>query len=63
MKIFKKLITFIIEVKTELKKVSWSSKEEIIGSTWVVVVSVFLLAVFIGMIDLVLSKFVGLIIR
>ena len=58
-----KIITFIKEVKLELKKVSWSTKDELIGSTLVVVVSVFLLALFIGLTDFILSRLIRLIIR
>jgi len=58
-----KIITFLKEVKLELKKVSWSTKEELIGSTLVVVISVFLLALFIGLTDFILSRLIRLIIR
>ena len=57
------IITFLKEVKLELKKVSWSTKDELIGSTLVVVVSVFLLALFIGLTDFILSRLIRLIIR
>ena len=63
MKIFEKITTFITEVKVEMQKVSWSSKDELIGSTTVVIVSTFLLAMFIGVIDIVLSRIIGLILR
>ncbi len=60
---FKRIGNFIKEVKAELKKVSWSNKEELIGSTWVVIISIFLLAMFIGIIDFILSRFIGLVVR
>ncbi len=63
MKIFEKITNFITEVKVEMQKVSWSSKDELIGSTTVVIVSTLLLAMFIGAIDIVLSRFIGLILR
>ncbi len=63
MKIFEKITNFITEVKVEMQKVSWSTKEELIGSTTVVIVSTLLLAMFIGVVDIILSRFVGLIIR
>jgi preprotein translocase subunit SecE len=63
MKIFEKITNFITEVKVEMQKVSWSSKDELIGSTTVVIVSTLLLAMFIGTIDIVLSRFIGLILR
>lgn len=54
---------FIGEVTVELKKVSWSTKQELIDATWIVLVSTFILGVYIGGIDFVLSKFLGLLIR
>jgi preprotein translocase subunit SecE len=54
---------FLNEVKTEMKKVSWSTKKELIGSTWIVIVTVFLLAVFIGVIDFIISRAVNSVIR
>ena len=60
---FKRIGNFLSEVKIELGKVSWSTKEELISSTWIVIVVVFLLAVFVGIVDLFLSKMVGLFIR
>jgi len=63
MKIFGKFINFITEVKVEMQKVSWSTKDELVGSTTVVIVSTLLLAMFIGIIDIVLSRFIGLILR
>ena len=58
-----KLVKFLGEVKTEMKKVSWSSRKELISSTWVVIVSVFLLTIFIGIVDFIISQAVKLVIR
>jgi preprotein translocase subunit SecE len=60
---FKKISNFLNEVKLELKKVSWSNREELIGSTVVVLSSVFFLAVFIGLCDFILSKLMGILIK
>ena len=46
------------EVKGEVKKVTWPSKKEAMGGTAVVLVVVFLMAVFLGLVDLLLSKIV-----
>ncbi|MEW6409265.1 MAG: preprotein translocase subunit SecE [Nitrospirota bacterium] len=51
---------FLREVKIELKKVVFPTKEEIKGSTWVVIITVIIVAIFLGIIDLGLSKLVGL---
>ncbi|MDP2921557.1 MAG: preprotein translocase subunit SecE [Candidatus Omnitrophota bacterium] len=63
MKILGKIAQFVTEVKVEMQKVAWSTKEELVGSTAVVIISTLLLAGFIGMVDIVLSKFIGLILR
>lgn len=54
-------IEFLREVKVELGKVTWPSRKQTIGSTVVVVVFVFVIALFLGMIDIVLSSLVRLI--
>ena len=59
----KKITKFFSEVVVELKKVSWSNRQEVLNSTAVVFVSSAFLAVFIWITDLVLSKFIGLIIQ
>jgi len=58
-----KVAKFVGEVKAELKKVSWSTRRELISSTTVVIVSVAILAVFIGLCDLVWSNLINLIMR
>lgn len=63
MKFFSRASNFITEVKVEMRKVSWSTKDELIGSTIVVIVSTLLLAIFIGIADIVLSRFIGVILR
>jgi len=56
MNIFKKITNFLKEVKIELSKVSWSNRQELTGSTLVVIAVTLILAVFIGVIDIFLSK-------
>ena len=60
---FGKIKNFFREVKIELKKVVFPSREEVIGSTKVVVVLVLIVAVFLGLIDLVLSKLIGMAVK
>ncbi len=55
-----KPVKFIKEVKVELSKVAWSTREELIGATLVVIVATFLAAIYIGGIDMVLSKALSL---
>lgn len=54
---------FINDVTVELKKVSWSTRDELIGSTTAVIILVIILAIFIGACDVVLSKVVDMVIR
>jgi len=58
-----KVAKFITEVKTELKKVSWPTKSELINSTIVVIVAVVIMAIFIGLCDVVLSNAINFILR
>ena len=53
-----KAIQFLSEVKGEVKKVTWPSKKGAMGGTAVVLVVVFLMAVFLGLVDVLLSKIV-----
>ncbi len=43
----KTAIRFLIEVKAELTKVTWPTKEEVISSTWVVLFGVGITAVWV----------------
>jgi preprotein translocase subunit SecE len=54
-----KPVNFLKEVKAELGKVAWSTRQELIGSTLVVIAVTFVLSVFIGLIDIGLSKFLS----
>jgi preprotein translocase subunit SecE len=60
---FSKINKFFTEVVVELKKVSWSTRSELIESTQVVLISTAFLGLFIAVVDLVLSKFIGVIIK
>jgi len=47
---------FLREVKTELKKVTWPSRKDTLSATLVVLVAVFIIAIFLGIVDLGLSN-------
>ena len=49
---------YISEVRIEATKVSWPSRDEVKESTVVVLVAVFIIAVFIYFVDLVIGKLV-----
>jgi preprotein translocase subunit SecE len=47
---------FLREVKTELKKVTWPSRKDALSGTLVVLVAVFIIAIFLGIVDSALSN-------
>lgn len=49
------LFTFITELKEELKKVSWTTRTELLQSTKVVVISVFVFGMGIYLVDLTIK--------
>lgn len=60
---FRKIKKFLVEVRQELRKTSWSTKEELIGSTIIVIVAVAVLAIFVGIIDFTLSQLINLLLK
>ncbi|OGW79481.1 MAG: preprotein translocase subunit SecE [Omnitrophica bacterium RIFCSPLOWO2_12_FULL_44_17] len=60
---FGKVGSFFGESRQELAKVNWPSREELLGSTGLVIVVTFLVAAFIFVIDFVLSYLMKVIIQ
>ncbi|MEK6699076.1 MAG: preprotein translocase subunit SecE [Nitrospirota bacterium] len=56
----KRIAEFFQEVKLELKKVVFPTKKEVIGSTWVVIITVVIAAFFLGLVDMGLGKLMTL---
>lgn len=54
---------FLAESKQELKKVTWPTKKQTMTSTWVVLAVTVVLSIFLGLVDLVLSKAIGYILK
>jgi preprotein translocase subunit SecE len=50
-----KIFSFLKESKAELKKVNWPSKEEVLTSTRVVIVSILIIAAVIALMDYVIK--------
>jgi len=63
MNIFKKIPNFLKEVKLELNKVSWSTRQELVSSTVVVITVTFIMAAYIGVIDIFLSNILRVVFR
>ena len=49
---------FLREVKTELKKVTWPSRKDTLSGTVIVLVTVFVIALFLGLVDSLLSTLI-----
>ena len=58
-----KVKKFIGEVLAEMKKVSWTTRRELVDSTLIVILSSFLLGLFVGVIDFAFSRGVAVIIK
>jgi preprotein translocase subunit SecE len=56
-----KITTFLESVKIELGKVTWPTRKETIATTGVVVMIVFLISLYLGACDVVLSKLMRMI--
>ena len=54
---------YMKDVRSELTKVSWPTREELRDSTVVVIVTVLLVAAFIGIVDQGLNRVVALIFK
>jgi preprotein translocase subunit SecE len=49
---------FLREVKTELKKVTWPSRRDALSGTAVVLITVFVISLFLGIVDSGLSNLI-----
>ena len=53
---FRRMKQFLIETWAELKKTTWPGKQEVYGTTVVVVVTVLICAVYLWVVDLILNR-------
>ena len=53
------VINFIKEAWAELKLVSWLTAPQMLASTWLVIVLVFVMAIYISLVDLLLAKIIS----
>ena len=60
---FARISKFLKEVELELRNVTWPSRSELLGSTRVVIVVSLIMAVFIGLVDRILSEIIRLVVR
>ena len=54
-----KVRTFVSDVVTEIRKTSWPSRQELVESTWVVIVMVLFLGMYTAVCDRVLIELLG----
>lgn len=52
---FEKIKTFLSETKAEMRKVTWPTRDELIGSTKIVIIATFVVTLFIGIVDQILT--------
>jgi preprotein translocase subunit SecE len=58
-----KIQNFTAEVMAEMKKVSWTTRKELLDSTLIVIFSSLAVGIFVGVIDFFLSKGVTTLIK
>jgi preprotein translocase subunit SecE len=56
--VYTRALQFLREVKIELKKVTWPTRKQTLGSTAVVIVLVMIISVFLGLVDMSLGNLV-----
>lgn len=56
--LWQRIDQFFREVRVEMKKVTWPSRKETLASTSVVLITVILMAFFLGIVDLGLSRLI-----
>jgi preprotein translocase subunit SecE len=54
---------YLAEVAVELKKTTYPTRDQTLGSSVVVIVMVLFMSLFLALADFVLAKFVGVILR
>ncbi len=59
----KKVQGFFSEVRAEMLKVTWPNREELTGSTTVVLMTMLILSTFIGIADFIMSHFISILLR
>ncbi|MCU0639529.1 MAG: preprotein translocase subunit SecE [Candidatus Krumholzibacteria bacterium] len=52
---FEKIARFFDEIKGEMKKVTWPTRDELKESTKLVIIATFVVTVFVGVVDQILT--------
>lgn len=56
--VMQQVTQFLNDSKVELKRVTWPSRKQTMASTFVVIIIVFVMAIYFGMIDFGLAKLI-----
>ena len=54
-----RLFTFLKEAWAELKQVAWLTPIQMVASTWLVIILVVVVSAYIGVVDFILSRVIG----
>jgi preprotein translocase subunit SecE len=60
---YAKAVQFLRDVRSELRKVTFPSRAETLASTAVVIVVVFIVAIYLGIVDFILSLVIPYVLR
>jgi preprotein translocase subunit SecE len=52
---FEKIVKFLKETRAEMRKVTWPTRDELVGSTKIVIIATLVVTLFIGIIDQILT--------
>ena len=61
MTVLAKTNKFLQDVKVELGKVTWPTRKETVATTWVVVVIIMVISLYLGACDIILTKLMHII--
>ncbi|MBI3794896.1 MAG: preprotein translocase subunit SecE [Nitrospinae bacterium] len=56
-------VLFVKEARNELKKVTWPSRKETTGITWVVIATSFVMSIYLGVVDYFLAEIIKMLVR
>ena len=61
--LFKRVRNYLADVWAEMKKVSWVQRKQLFTTTLVVIIFSTVLALFIGAVDLIFSRLLGIVLK
>lgn len=59
----KRIVEFIKQSISELKKVSWPEKDDVKLSTYIVITTIIFVSLFLGLADEIISKIIEMVIK